>query len=194
MGDGGGIGQTFRGLDHGVGDVARRTRATRTTTKDGLGLLGFTGGLVALEFALGLGAGGGLLALPVTLGFLAHGSADGFRGNTAGTAVGWGANSFALGAIVLLAHILGTTDVTLGLITVNLALGTGSLLTLDLAFGTFADRVALGRAHGVIALPSALRVAFSINFHHGSTDGGQEENRDEEKELHFVGRIGFIYI
>jgi len=150
-----------------VSNITRGTRAASTTT-DGLRLLGFTGRLIALEFALRLRAGGRLLALPVALSFFAHGSADGLRGNTRGTAVSRRADSFALRAVVLFAHILRAANIALGLVAVNLALSTGSLFALDLALGAFANRVALSRAHGVIALPSALGVAFSFSFHHGS--------------------------
>jgi len=185
--DGGSISKTLGGLDHGVGDVGRSTRAASTTTKDGLGLLGLTGGLVTLELALGLGAGGGLLALPVALGLLAHGGADGLGGNTGGTAVSGRADSLALGAVVLLAHVLGATDVTLGLVAVDLALGTSSFFTLDLALGALAHGVALGGADGVVALPSALGVALGLGFKHGGAHGSQKENRNEEEELHLVG-------
>jgi len=57
----------------------------------------------ANEFALGLRAGNGLLALPVTLGGFAHRSTHGIGSFALSTAVSRGANSFALGAILLLA-------------------------------------------------------------------------------------------
>jgi len=150
-----------------VSYITRRTRAARTTTNS-LRLLSFTGRLITLKFTLRLRASSRLLALPVTLSFFTHRSADRFGSNTGSTAVSRRADSFALRAIVLFAHILRATNVTLGLIAVDLALSTGSLFALNLALGTFANRVALSRAHGVIALPSALGVAFSFSFHHRS--------------------------
>jgi len=80
------------------------------------------------------------------------------------TAVSRGADSLALGAILLLAQVLGATNITLGLVAVDLALSTLSLLTVDLALRSLAHRVALSRAYGVITLPSALGVAVTLDF------------------------------
>jgi len=80
------------------------------------------------------------------------------------TAVSRRADSLALGAVLLLAQVLGATNIALRLVAVDLALSTLSLLAVDLALGALAYRVALSRAYGVIALPSALRVAVSFNF------------------------------
>ena len=55
-------------------------------------------GVLADEFALGLGAGR-LVALPVAAGFLADGLAFGFRGLAVGDAVGLLANSHAFRAV-----------------------------------------------------------------------------------------------
>jgi len=80
------------------------------------------------------------------------------------TAVSRRADSLALGAVLLLAQVLGATNIALWLIAVNLALSTLSLLAVNLALGALAHRVAHGRADGVVALPSALRVAVAFNF------------------------------
>jgi len=132
---------------------------TTTTT-----LLGLTGRTLADQLALGLGAGDGLLALPVALGGLTHRSAHSVRSLALSTTVSRRAHSLALRAVLLLAQVLGATDIALGLITVNLALSTLSLLAVNLALRSLADRMALSRAHWVITLPSALRVAISLHF------------------------------
>jgi len=139
------------------------------------------------ELTLGLGAGDGLLALPVTLGGLAHRSTDSSRSLTLSSAVSRRADSLALGAVLLLTEVLGAANIALGLVTVNLALGTLSLFTVDLALGSLTDRVAHSRADRVITLPSALRMAvtfyFSNSFHEvslctNSSDGEQGEEED----------------
>jgi len=125
---------------------------------------------LAHQLAVGLGAGDGLLALPVAFGRFAHGSADGVRGLALGAAVGRRADSLALRAILLLAQILGATNIALRLVAVNLALSAFSLLAVDLALGSFADRVADSGADGVVALPSALRGAVTFSLR----DSGHE--------------------
>lgn len=120
------------------------------------------------QLTLGLGAQGGLGALPVTLGLLAHWGTLGLRGDTRSVAHGWGTDGLTLGAGLLLAHILRTTNVALWLVTVHLALGTLSLLTLDLALGALAHWVALGGAHGVVTLPTALWVTFGTSLGGGN--------------------------
>jgi len=83
------------------------------------------------------------------------------------------ADSLALGARLLGAQVLGATNVALGLVTVNLALSRLEFLAVNLALRALADRVALRRAHGVITLPTALRLAaysclhFSNSAHEG---------------------------
>jgi len=91
---------------------------------------------------------------------------------------------------VFLAHVLRATNVAFGFIAVNFATSASSLLALNLALWSFAHRVALGRAHGVVALPSAFRVAFSIsigvNLHFVGHDGDDHEGEDEEYfAIHF---------
>jgi len=102
--------------------------------------------LLADKFALRSGAESWLLALPVTLSLLAHGSADGIRSGTSSTALSWGTDSLALGAVSGLAEILGATNIALRLVAMDLAGGTRSLLTVNLALWTLADWVALSRA------------------------------------------------
>jgi hypothetical protein len=121
-------------------------------------------GTFADEFALGLGASDGLLALPVALSGFAHRSADSVGGFALSTAVSRRADSFALGAILLFAEILGATNIALRLVAVNLAFGTFSLFAVNLALRTLAHRVAHSRAYRVVALPSAFRMAITFNF------------------------------
>jgi len=83
------------------------------------------------------------------------------------TAVSRRADSLALGAVLLLTEVLGAANIALGLVTVNLALGTLSLLAVDLALRSLTDWVAHGGADWVIALPSALRVAVTFNLGDG---------------------------
>jgi len=152
--------------------------------------LGFTSRLVAHEFALWTRAQVWLFAFPIAFSLFAHGSADWFRSNARSTAVSRGANSFALGAVVLFAHILGAANVALGLVAVNLAASTGSLFALNLALWTFADRVAFGWANGIIALPTADGVAFSFSCSHEAfsvhtCDQSNSDNGEEEEFAHF---------
>jgi len=150
------------GLQHRLGDVLGGARAAGT-----LGLwrrlLGLARRLLALQFALWLRARGRLLAFPVAFGGLAHRRAHWLRGDAAGTAVGRRAYRLALGAVVLLAHVLRAANVALRLVAVHSAFGAGSLFALDLALRALADRVALGRAHRVVALPAALRMAVCLS-------------------------------
>jgi len=148
---------------------------------------------LAHELALGLGAGDGLLALPVALGGLAHGGAHSVGGFALSTAVGRRADGLALGAILLLAQVLGASDVALRLVAVDLALGALSLLAVDLALGTLAHGVAHSGAHRVVALPSALGVAVTFDFshslhevalgHHGG-EGQRSQQTHDQSEFH----------
>jgi hypothetical protein len=146
-----------------------------------LGLL--AGGLLALQLALGTRAVGGLGALAGALQLLAHGRALGFRGRAGGVALGRGANGLALGAVLLLAVVLGAADRAGGLLAVNDALGALDLLTLHFALWPRAHGVADGGAGRVIALPTALRVALGL----GGSDGtDQAQNSDDENSAHGV--------
>jgi len=146
---------------------------------------GITGGSLADELTLRLGASNGLLALPVTLGGLTHRSTHSIGSLTLSSAVSRRANSLTLGAVLLLAQVLGAANIALGLVTVNLALRTLSLFTVDLAFRSVTDRVADCRAHRVITLPSALRVAITFDFSDGLHEVGlscYEGDSEEGKE------------
>ena len=123
------------GLDHrslhvGSGTSTAWVSVVRATVLSWL-LVGASW-LLADEFALWTWAESWLLALPVALGLLAHWCADGVWCGTSGTALGWGTDSLTLRAVLGLAEILWTTNVTLGLITVNLAGSTWSLLAVNL--------------------------------------------------------------
>jgi len=139
-------------------------------------------GLLALQFALGTRAGGGFSARPVALGLLAQGGAVGLRGDAGGVAFGGGADGLALRAAVLLAHVLGATNRALRLFAVHGALGAFGLLALHFALRTCANRVALGRAHRVIALPAALRVA--ADFQRLSRRDGEENSNSQQQSTH----------
>jgi len=116
------------------------------------------------ELALRLRTSDRLLALPVALGGFAHRSADSVGGFALGTAVSRRANSFTLGAILLLAQILRTTHIALRLVAMDFALRTLSLLAVNLALRALAHGVAHSGTHRVIALPSAFRVAVTFHF------------------------------
>lgn len=118
--------QRVGGADGGseVSLVGARAAAALGASLAGAGV---AGGALAHELALGLGAGDGLLALPVALGGLAHGGAHGVGGLALSAAVGGGADGLALGAVLLLAQVLGAAHVALRLVAVNLALGALSL-------------------------------------------------------------------
>jgi len=122
---------------------------------------------LADEFALRLRAGDWLLALPVALGSLAHRGADSVGCFALSTAVGRRADSFALRAILLLAQILRAADVALRLVAMDLALSAFSLFAMYLALWSLAHRMAYSRAYGIITLPSALRVAITLDFSSG---------------------------
>jgi len=142
---------------------------------------------LADELALRLRAGDRLLALPVALGGLAHRGADGVGSLALSAAVSRGADSLALRAILLLAEILRAANIALWLVAMDLALRALSLLAVDLALRSFADWVADCWADWVIALPSALWVAISLDFRLESDDGrkGQRgEQQQEEGGLH----------
>jgi len=189
-------------LKHGSLNVGGVTcTACRCWSRSG-GWLGLTCWLLTHEFTLGSWAECWLLALPVTLGLLTHGGAHCVGCGTCSTALGWSTDSLTLGAVLRLTHILGATNITLWLVTVNLACGTWSLLTVHLTLRALTHRVALGRAGGVITLPTALRMALGgsglgsngcglglqlhVQLHGGGGDGaGQEENQQSDgKDTH----------
>jgi len=151
------------GLDQRGLHVGSRARAA-SAVQSGQGslLLERARGLLAHQLALGSRAQSGLLALPVALGLLAHGRAHGVGRSARSAALGRGAHGLALGAVGGLAQILRAAHVALGLVAVDLAGGARSLLAMNLALGALAHWVALGRARGVITLPSALWVACAV--------------------------------
>jgi hypothetical protein len=107
-----------RSRGHGLLNGLFSARAAR------LGLVfNIASGLLANEFTLRTRAGGGLSARPRAFGFFAQRSAVGFRGNAGGVAFSRGANSFALGAVILFTHIFRATDRAFGLLAVDSALG-----------------------------------------------------------------------
>jgi len=134
------------------------------------------GRLLALHLALGLGAVGGLDALVVAFELLADRAALGLGGRAGGVALGRGTDGLALGAVLLLAEVLGAADRANGALAVNGALSAGGLLAAHLALGAGADGVADRGALGVVALPAALGVAL-ISQSHG---GGESQNNDDE--------------
>jgi len=169
-------------LDQGVssadggGQVSLVSAIAAATLVASLTSTSITGRSLADKLALGLGASDGLLALPVALGGLTHGGADRLGSLALSAAVGRRANSLALGAVLLLAQILGASDVALGFIAMNLALGTLGFLAVDLALGALAHGVAHSGAHRVVALPAALGVAVTFHFSYSIHEIGGGHN------------------
>ena len=122
--------------------------------------VGIAGSLLALQLALGLGAVGRLGALVLASELFADRGTLGLGGRARGRAAGRLADGLALGAVVLLALVLGATDGADGLLAMDGALGARYLLALHLALGALAHRVANGGASRVVALPLADRVAL----------------------------------
>jgi len=174
------IGSSRRvGVGRGNSEVGVSGRARAATS-----FLFFIGNvalrLLALEFAFGSGAGGGLRARPVALCFLAQRRTVGLRSHTGCFAFSWCAHGLALGARVLFAHFLGATNGALRLLAVHGALRTLERLALHLTFWSGANRVANGRAHGVVALPLALGVARSVNIHLGGDSKREQSQQDHD--------------
>jgi hypothetical protein len=110
----GGRGRLGGSLKHGG-----ISRVAVTCTASCISGRSFTSRLFASKFALRLRAESRLLARPVAVGSFAHRGAVRLRRNASSFAVGWVADSFALGAVIFFAHILRATDradrrVTLG--------------------------------------------------------------------------------
>jgi len=137
-------------------------------TRFGAGFFASQAGLSHCNSHFGLGQVVGFFAFPVTFGLFAHWCAHWFRSNTRSTAVSRRADSFTFRAVFLLAHILGATDIALWFVAVNFAFSTSSLFALNLAFWSFADWVAFGRADGIVALPSALWVTIFFHLQEGA--------------------------
>jgi len=157
------------GLDNGQLHIRLRASAASS------GLL-LARRLLALQLALGLGTVSGLDALVVAFEFLAHRAALGLWSRAGGVALSRRANSLALGAVLLLAEILGATNRAHRAFAVHSALGAGGLLASHLALGTSADRVAHSGALRVIALPAALGVALV-----GESDSSRESQDDDDE-------------
>jgi len=134
------------------------------------------GSALALKLALGLGAVGGLEAFVSANELLANGAAAGFGGRASGVAAGRLADGLALGAVFLLALVLGAADGADGLLAVDGALSARDFLALHLATRTLADGVANSGAGGIIALPLAVRMALggedASNSHKGEESEG----------------------
>jgi hypothetical protein len=73
-------------------------------------LLLLASGLLALQLALGTGTVGGFGALVVAFELLADGAALWLGGGASGVALSRGADGLALGAVFLLAIVLGAAD------------------------------------------------------------------------------------
>jgi len=105
------------------------------------------------------------------------------------------AHSLTLRAILLLAQVLRASNVALRLVAVDLALCALGLLAVDLALWSLAHWVAHCRAHWVIALPSALRVAVTLDFcdrsHEVSLSRDEHTRSEESKEDEEEGSTHF---
>jgi len=172
----GGVGARRRvagrvGLNDGDLDVGLAARAA---------LLLLAGSLLALQLALGALAVGGLHALVVAVELLADRRALGFGSGAGGVALGRRANGLALGAVLLLAVVLGAADAADGALAVHGALCALGLLATHLALGLCADGVADSRALRVIALPLASRVALFSGH-----EGNAQSNQSNQESTHF---------
>jgi len=145
-------------------NVSLGTSTTSISSISGNRLLVSTSRLLTHELTLGARAEGRLLTLPVALGLFAHGGTHGVRSGTGSTTLSGSADSLTLGAVSLLAHVLGASHVTLRLVTVNLTSSTRSLLTMNLALRSLTYRMTLSRADWIITLPSTLRMAITFYF------------------------------
>jgi len=131
--------------------ILRRARAA---------LLLLASWLLALQLALGLLAVGGLDALVVALQLFAHGRALGLGSRASGVALGGGTHCLALGAVFLLAVVLGAANRANGAFAVHHTFGALGLFTSHFTLGSCTDGVANSRALRIIALPSALGMAL----------------------------------
>jgi len=136
--------------------------------------------LLALQFTLGTLAVGGLDALVGAIQLLADRRALGFRSSAGSVALGWSANGLALGAIFLLAIVLGATDTAGRTFAMNNTFGASSLFTFHLTLRTSADRVANSWASRIIALPAASGVALLSR----STNDGNKAQGGNNKGSH----------
>jgi len=141
------------------------------------------GGALALKLALGLGAVGGLEAFVPANELLANGAAAGFGGRASGLAASRLADGLALGAVFLLALVLGAADGADGLLAVNSALSARDFLALHLAARALAHGVADSRAGGVITLPLASGVALL----RADGNGKQADSQGYKEARHFSG-------
>jgi hypothetical protein len=190
---------------HGVHHFQQRWQSTRATTRSGTSATASIGSLshsdlsnrrhraraassllilslasrtLTLQLALGLGTVGGLGALVLAIELFADWSALGFGSDASGVATSRLADSLALRAASQLTEFLGATDGANGAFAMDGALSAGNLLTLHLALGASAHRVAHGRASGVVALPFAHGVAL---FSGGNS---QQEEKGNKYSLH----------
>jgi len=132
---------------------------------------GGSGSGVALQRALGLGAGGGLAARPGALGGRASGAAVGDSRGADGLALGGQADVLAERAASSLAVLAGAAHLALGLLAADIAGSLTELLASELAGGLLALRLANGGAGRGIATPLAVReaVALSSGFEEAGT-------------------------
>jgi len=172
----GGAGRLARigvgGLPNGALGVEPIARAALVRI---IGIWFCTGRPFALQLALGPSAVGGLGAFVGAFQLFAHGAASGLGGRAGSVALGRGAHRLALGAVFLLAEVLGATNGASRALAVNGAFGARNLFAFHFASGSCADGMADSRAGGVIALPSALGVALCCG-HNPKEASAQKEN------------------
>jgi len=114
------------GLSNGELNILRTARAA---------LLLLASWLLALQLALGTLAVGGLDTLVVAFELLANRAALGLGGSASGVALSRRAHSLALGAVLLLAIVLGAADRANRALAVDNALSTSGLFASHLALG-----------------------------------------------------------
>jgi hypothetical protein len=138
------VGDGVEGLDERRGVLARagvaragclNNRQLNVASSARAALLFLASSLLALELALGALAVGGLDALVVAFEFLANRRALGFGSSAGGVALSGSADSLALGAVFLLAIVLGATNRANRAFAVNGAFSAGGLFAAHLALG-----------------------------------------------------------
>jgi len=137
-----------------------------------------TFGFLALKLAFRTRAGLGFGTAPITLCLLTKRSAIGFGSDAGGSALSWGAHGFALRTVILLAHVLGTTNTAFRLLAVDGALGACSLLALHFAFWPSANWMALSWADWIITLPSTLGMTFGLSCQDGTNAKGNDKKKN----------------
>jgi len=118
--------------------------------------------------------------------------AGGLRGVAVGNALRVVTDRDALGSDSGLVGFVWALYLADGLLALDVAVGVGGLFAGGVALGGLADRLADGRALGLVALPGALWVAFcGGGLAEGDGGGSGEEDCGKDDKLHFL--LGTLY-